>query len=208
MFTSLRWYLVCAILCISATSTSAQEFLCWNSNASPADTISVLDTILGPGQTHLEKVTNSYGGIWDVIVMNTSTSGKSLYIPVESVGFYGNGVDSVNSRTTGEIFSRIGLVSLKEALLKGAISPPPPGSSMFITVTVIGCVNRSGTGASTSFTACTYPGGCCRREYLLSTPGGGGIPTITFVSSNGPYCSGSCESTCGDGNGLLSLLGY
>jgi|GEM_PF-2597217 len=205
MFFTLRFSLVlCCLLALTTVSRAEEQYPCSNPDASPVDTLVVGcspdSTLPIPLGWKVQAAQIS----WEEVVMSTSSGTVSLSIPVESISFSGAGADSLDPISTAALFYLIDAMAVRRALDSGWLTPPMVGTSRMVDVYQTGCVTRSGQGEETAFTA--ESGDCCVKTFLVSTPFGGGTPTITLVSSNGPACSGSYESTCEEEEALFSFI--
>lgn len=159
-------------------------------------------TIIDTVQMKLEFSTSGHvtGMIWELMIGRTSGGQTNYYINPASISFSGDGT-AVDAMTTLQVFDLIATATVSQGISLGATPCPSScGTPSYATVVQPSCVNRTGSGTSTSFGSCPSPG-CCIRTYSVCCPNGQGSPVVTLISSQSSGCSamgagGNCSSTC------------
>lgn len=137
---------------------------------------------------------------WELLHERTSSGQTNYYINPSSIRFTGDGA-IIDALTTLQVFDLIATATVSQGISLGATPCPSScGTPSYATVVQPSCVNRTGTGTSTSFGSCPSPG-CCIRTYSVCCPNGQGSPVVTLISSQSSGCSGmgaggNCSSTC------------
>lgn len=159
----------------------------------------VIDTV--QGKLEISNQSGNQGAIiWELIATRTSGGHTNYYINPATITFNGDGA-LVDALTTVQVFDLIATATVSQGIALGATPCPSScGTPSYATVVQPSCVNRTGSGTSTSFGSCPSPG-CCIRTYSVCCPNGQGSPVVTLISSQSSGCSamgagGNCSSTC------------
>lgn len=135
---------------------------------------------------------------WEHIVTRPAPGEIEFHIPVDSIRFSGDG-SAADSLSTQDLFALIAQTTILDAISLGYISCSGTCPGITVRVYLPSCVQRSGSGSSTSFTSCSSSQ-CCVREYQVCCPAPNGSPVLTPVQSQTPSCLSSaaigCESAC------------
>lgn len=99
---------------------------------------------------------------------------------------------------TADMFALLGQASVAQAVTRGFIPCNPncdgKTAARFLTVT---CVNRTGSGTTTTFGPCTTIQ--CVRAYTVCCPSGPGSPTVNRAPADNGGCGTTpdgCQSAC------------
>jgi hypothetical protein len=129
---------------------------------------------------------------WNICVWLTG-SGQIEYSVDESTIHFNDTCGVVDGLSTAAIFNRIGKESVVQGFSLG-YTPCPESGSGTTAVTFVACVHRTGSGSSTSFSACGEV--LARKSYSFHCLDSLTV-TATGCESSGS-CSGDCESVCGE----------
>ncbi len=171
----------------------------WSQSTSCTEGVTITDTV----QMKVEMSAQSGASssiAWELMIGRTSGGQVNYYINPSSIVFSGDG-SVVNAMTTVQVFDLIATATVSQGISLGATPCPSScGTPSYATVVQPSCVNRTGSGTSTSFGSCPSPG-CCIRTYSVCCPNGQGSPVVTLISSQSSGCSamgagGNCSSTC------------
>ncbi len=148
------------------------------------------------GEAQLSASGKSTTSIWDVIVTRTVSGNIALSVDSRSIRFSGDN-EGIDNTSTLALFDLIDMVSISQAINREFIPCPVPcDQPLLVTIASQACVQRAGSGISTSFMQ-TCGDACCTRTYSVCCPSGTASPTLTLIRVDNPGCAaGSCQSTC------------
>lgn len=122
-------------------------------------------------------------------------SGADITIDPASIRFSSNAAiaDTINTVT---LFNLLAQTAVAQAYTLGYITCPGICSDTYTTkVYQASCVQRTGSGTSALYSACSG-GDYCARLYKICCPSGAGSPAITYQSSQGTVCTGGVTGAC------------